>query len=188
MHDRVCLVIAVRDGRGATFEAAGMSVLEVGGLTAPASTELLAARSGVAVDREVGVELHRATNGNPLALLELARRLSAEQLASTGALPRPLPSGPGVERAFGPLLTALTDEAQEALVVAAADDSGDLRTVAGALRERGLPVGALAAAEEQRIVSIAGGRIEFAHPVLRSAAYHRASGAARRAAHAAVAA
>jgi DNA-binding CsgD family transcriptional regulator len=71
--------------------------------------------------------------------------------------------------------------------MAAAEDSGELETIARALRLRGSDVRALAGAETAELVTFAEGRVRFAHPLLRSAAYHRASAPARRDAHAALA-
>jgi DNA-binding CsgD family transcriptional regulator len=83
-------------------------------------------------------------------------------------------------------LEPLPDETRRALLIAAASYSGDPREVAGALAVMGIGIDALALAEREGLVTRTN-RIEFRHPLLRSAAYHAADPADRRAAHRALA-
>jgi DNA-binding CsgD family transcriptional regulator len=126
--------------------------------------------------------------GNPLALLEIPRLLSDGQRAGREPLEEPLRPGTGVERAFRRALDALGDDARRALLVAGTAHTGRLEVIEAALRESGLEVADLAAAEEARLITVDEGDVEFRHPLLRSTAYHAASAAERRAAHAALAA
>ena len=126
--------------------------------------------------------------GNPLALLEIPRLLSDGQRAGREPLEEPLRPGTGVERAFRRDLDALGDEARRALLVAGTAHTGRIEVIGAALREFGLEVSDLAAAEEARLITVDDGEVEFRHPLLRSTAYHAASAAERRAAHAALAA
>jgi tetratricopeptide (TPR) repeat protein len=71
--------------------------------------------------------------------------------------------------------------------VAATSESGEIDTIAAALRLLGLQPGALEPAETAGLAAIAGSRLEFRHPLLRSAVYHGASEAQRRGVHRALA-
>jgi DNA-binding CsgD family transcriptional regulator len=126
--------------------------------------------------------------GNPLALLEIPRLLSDGQRAGREPLEEPLRPGTGVERAFRRALDALDDAARQALLVAATAHTGRLEVIEAALRESGLRVEHLGAAESARLITVDEGEVDFRHPLLRSTAYHAASAAERRAAHAALAA
>ena len=184
VHDRVCIVLAMREGKGVDFEASGFASLRLGGLDREAAMALLSAAGRIAPD--VRDELHRATGGNPLALREAARLLTAEQLAGSAPLPDHVPVGPDVARAFGARIEALPDVARQALVLAAADD--EVVVVQRALRLRGLGLDALARAEAAGLVAVDGGRVRFSHPLIRTAAYGGAGSNVRREAHAALAA
>ena len=153
----------------------GMSVLQVGPLDAEAAAELIGRRSGVAVARSVAVTLSTAAEGNPLALAELAGLLTADHLRGRVALPDPLPIGEGMERAFRAQIRAQPADTREALLLAAAE--GTALTA----------VHALEAAEAAGLLRVRDGRLEFRHPLIRSAVYRDASDARRRAAHRALA-
>ena len=74
------------------------------------------------------------------------------------------------------------------LLVVAADESGEAATVRRAADRLGLTTGGLEEAEAAGLITIGDGRIEFRHPLVRSAIYQRAAGGDRRAAHGAIAA
>src|SRR5918999_477804 len=138
------------------------------------------------------------------AFLFAGRRLGAEGVAMLGSLrdgtavagmevpwlerlEEPLRPGTGVERAFRRALDALDDDSRRALLLAATAHTGRLEVIGAALRETGLEVKHLGAAEAARLISIDAGELEFRHPLLRSTAYHAAGAGERRAAHAALA-
>ena len=85
------------------------------------------------------------------------------------------------------LLERLDQPVLDALLVAAAEPDGDLVRILTALQERGLGVAELEVAEENGVVMLDGDRLTFRHPLMRSAAYHDAPRADRRAAHRALA-
>ena len=80
-----------------------------------------------------------------------------------------------------------TTGAARRCVVAAADPGGDLDRVVRALRARSLGLAELEVAEAHGVVTLDGDRVTFRHPLMRSAAYHDAARADRRAAHRALA-
>ena len=174
LADPIAVVLAVRAGEPSLLDGSDLPVLTLGGLDRAAAGALLARRATPpGVDR-----LHAATAGNPLALLELAAR--DDDIAAVG--PAPLPER--LAEAFGGRVDSLPAGTREALLVAAAGDDGDLAVLARA----GAPPDALAVAEAAGLVRLGAGRVEFHHPLVRSAVYARADPGARRAAHRALAA
>ena len=147
-----------------------------------------------AILRDAGVsaanvrrELIAAGGGIPLVLIEAANMLDADQRAGRSELPDPLPIGSSGQRVVDLLLERLPPQVLSALLVAAAEPDGDLVRIINALRERELGVAELEAAEEHGVVILDGDRLTFRHPLMRSAAYHDAPRADRRAAHRALA-
>jgi DNA-binding CsgD family transcriptional regulator/tetratricopeptide (TPR) repeat protein len=125
---------------------------------------------------------HTATGGNPLALLHLK---TAGYEDDPLHLPAAVP-----DRLIGEYrlqMDALPWSTRAALVVVAADDSGQAALVAAALVGAGLATADLVAAESAGLVETGGGRVRFTHPLARSVAYHAASRAERRSAHASLA-
>lgn len=169
---------------GATGE---IETLTLGGLSQAAAAYVLSAVAGRTVDADVARSLHAATSGNPLALVELPGLLSDGQLGGWEPLDDPLPPGPITDRAFRRRIAELEPDCRTALLVAAASGTGELPVVLAALMDLGIAQAALEPAEEAQIVSIDQGRVEFRHPLLRSAAYYGAMAPARRQAHGAVA-
>jgi DNA-binding CsgD family transcriptional regulator len=186
--DGIALLRASREAAGPALEAAPLESITLRGLAGAEAVALLGRIAAGPVERSVAERLGRATDGNPLALSELVRLLSAAQLAGREPLSEPLPVGPDIERAFGSRIASLGRDTQHALLIAAADEAGALETLARALRLRGSDLAAVASAEAAGVVVVAEGRLRFTHPLLRSAAYDRASAPARRDSHAALAA
>jgi DNA-binding CsgD family transcriptional regulator len=183
----VGLLFAARDAEPRGFDAPGLPELRLGGLDSGAAARLLADAVPSAPAAGVADRLLAAAGGNPLALLELPAALSPAQLAGRAPLPDPLPVGAGVERAFADRAARLPAAARTVLLLAAADDTGEAATVLRAAGRLGLDAGALGPAEAARLVRVAGGRVEFWHPLVRSAIYRAATFADRRAAHLALA-
>jgi DNA-binding CsgD family transcriptional regulator len=185
--DGVAFLFAVRDGQETLLDRADLPELRLAPLDPGAAEALLSGRAETTIASEVADQLLRAAAGNPLALIELPSLLSAEQLAGTEPLDEELPSTATLERAFLRQLESLPDDCREALLVAAASDSGDLDAVTAALIDLGVNPRSLEPAERAALVSATGGRLEFRHPLLRAAIYHAAPSVARRAAHQALA-
>ncbi|MGA9858338.1 MAG: ATP-binding protein, partial [Solirubrobacteraceae bacterium] len=184
--DPVVFVMAIRDVAGENVLETGLPEVRLTGLTQEPALELIA-RGSAGVTRPVARRLWSQTAGNPLALIEIPRHLSAEQRAGRAVLQEPLPVGQRLEEAFAARAAALPEPCQRALLVAAASYTGATDTVFAALEVMGLPAGALDAAEEEGLVTITQGTLAWRHPLVRSAVYHAAGAPARRAAHAALA-
>jgi DNA-binding CsgD family transcriptional regulator len=183
----VVLLLAARDGDLPRLPAAGVPELGVGGLAPDAAGEVVAERAGVPVPAPVRARLVAATEGNPLALIELASVLTADQLAGREPLPEPLPLTEGVERAFLQQVGRVPDAVHRLLLVAAADDTARVSTVVDAAARLGAPASALDEAERAELVRVRAGRLEFRHPLIRSAVYGGATETGRRNAHRALA-
>jgi DNA-binding CsgD family transcriptional regulator len=185
--DPIALVFAARDGDVRRFAAAGLPELCVNGLDAEAGAQLLAERVGGPVPLEVSTRLMAATDGNPLALVELPSLISPGQFAGREPLPWSLPMTDAVQRTFLQRVRQLPEETQRLLLVAAADDTSDVATLLAVTAELSIPAGAIDPAERTELVRIQSGRLEFSHPLVRSAIYQAATDAERRDAHRALA-
>jgi DNA-binding CsgD family transcriptional regulator len=185
--DRVALLCAAREGDERRFEAPGVESIALTGLRREAAIRLVLEKRQVAVAPKVAERLYEATQGNPLALIELPGMLTAEQLEGVAPLGDPLPAGSTVERAFARRAEALSESSRRALLVAAVSSLSEVETVVAAIVALGLPAEALEPAEDAGLLRLLEGRLEFRHPLVRSALYHAAAPSARRAAHRALA-
>src|SRR5215468_2821610 len=169
------LLFAARDAELRGFDAPGLPELRLSGLDSTAAARLLADAAPSAPAAGVRDQLLAAAGGNPLALLELPAALSAVQLAARAPLPDPLPVGIGVERAFAERAGRLPAAARTMLLLAAADDTGEAGMVLRAAGGLGLDASALGPAEAARLVRVREARVEFRHPLVRSAIYRAAT-------------
>ncbi|MGH3561410.1 MAG: AAA family ATPase, partial [Mycobacterium sp.] len=126
--DPIALLISMRPDSGAILGDAGLPVLDLSGLDLASATALIAAASGGSTNTNLAATLHRATSGNPLALVELARDLDRIRRLPP-ELPLPVPET--VSRVFGRRIAALSESARCALLVAVVAD-GDLGVTARA--------------------------------------------------------
>ncbi|MGY1704379.1 ATP-binding protein [Geodermatophilus sp. SYSU D00697] len=187
-NERVALLFAARTGDVRTFDSGDLPTVELGGIDPEAAGALLSAQAGGPVPPEVRDALLAGTGANPLALVELAGALTADQLSGAAPLPERLPLTEGVERAFLDRCRRLPDEAQAVLLVAAADDSGRAAVVRQAVAALGVGDDGLEVAERSGLVRVRDGGVELRHPLVRSAVYGAATSSARRRVHRALAA
>lgn len=182
--DPVAVLVGVRTGEPGAAAWDGLPGLAVVGLDLPATAALLAhAGAGPLPDDRVG-RLHQATAGNPLALLELGARGAAVDVAPAGA---PVAVSEQLSRAFLGRVRELGPAVRTGLLVAAADGAS-LAVVLAACAALGVPDPGLGSAEDAGLITLAGDRVTFRHPLVRSAVYGSADPAVRRAVHRAVAA
>ena len=162
-----------------------LSDLEVRGLRDRDARQLLASAVRFVLDERVRDRIIAETHGNPLALLELPRGLTATQLAGGfGVLgAQGLPGR--VEENFIRRLEVLSDDARRLLLVAAAEPVGDPLLVLRASEHLGIAISAVDA-ETDGLLTI-DERVTFRHPLVRSAVYRSASVEERRAVHLALA-
>jgi DNA-binding CsgD family transcriptional regulator len=178
--DRVCALFACRTGEERTFAVPGTRSVVIPGLAKEEAAELIGSDRAAPAVVERLVE---ATHGNPLALTELSRLLSEDQLAGRKPLPEPIPAGTTVERALSTRVDALPEPTRRALMLASCSASMQLDVVLLALSGEGLDAAALEPAEDAGLVVVADDRLEFRHPLVRSAVYHGAAPSERRAGH-----
>ncbi len=178
--DPITVIIAVREGEPSLLDGADLPALTLGGLSGAEARQLL----GGVTDEDAS-RLHRATAGNPLALLELASAGPPElALAPEGA---PLLVSARIVDAFLRRFGTLEEQARRPLVLAATSDTGDLTVLARAASRIGVELSGLTAAETAGLISLRGGSVEFRHPLARSAIYAQATPDQRREAHRALA-
>ena len=181
----VGMVFAVREP-SAVQELAGLPELVVEGLEEHDARVLLASGFPGGLDEQVRDRIVAETRGNPLALLELPRGLTATELAGGFGLSPAHPLPGRIEESFLRRLETLPADTRLLLLVAAADPLGDPLLMWRAAGQLGVSVPTAALAEKDGLLTI-GGRVAFRHPLVRSAIYGSASVADRRAVHLALA-
>jgi DNA-binding CsgD family transcriptional regulator len=184
--ERVALLFAARVGDVRTFEAPGLSDLSLRPLDEHDALSLLLSR-GQPVAPTVRKRLLQAAAGNPLALLELPIGLSDAQRTGRELLPDPIPLSSRLQASFAARLETLPKPARALLLVAAADDTGDLAHVVRAGAAVGATLQALEPAEAAGLVHMTATRIAFRHPLVRAAVISAATLAQRQRTHAALA-
>ena len=167
-------------------ELRGLQQLEVRGLDWADARTLLSSAAPFLLDAEVRDLVVAETGGNPLALLELPRGLTATELAGgLGLLGSHALEG-RIEESFLRRLEALPHETRRLLLVAAAEPTGDALLAWRAAERLGIAPSAVEAAEAEELITF-GERVTFRHPLVRSGVYRSGSPAERRAVHLALA-
>ena len=179
------VVFAVREP-GHEQDLTGLAELVVRGLADGDARALLESAVTGPLDERVRDRIVAETQGNPLALLELARGVTPEELA--GGFVSPGAPGPSsrIEESFRRRLAPLPPATRLLLLVAAAEPLWDPVLVWRAAKQLGIKVEAAAAAAAAGLIEF-GGQVRFRHPLARSAAYRAASPEERQSVHRALA-
>src|SRR5580693_7431284 len=119
--------------------------------------------------------------GNPMALIELAKVIAEDPAASRRWDAEPLPLTDRLSAVIAARFVALPERAQAALLLAAVADGSEL--TAAASHGGGPDALTLAPAEREGLVTVDRAGLRFSHPLVRSAIYHSAPFAQRAAAH-----
>jgi DNA-binding CsgD family transcriptional regulator len=185
LAEPVGLLFAVREAAGER-RFPGLPALTVEGLTDEDARALLTAAVPGHLDKRVCDRIVAETGGNPLGLLELARGMSEAELAGGFAEP-PQATPPGhlqgrLQDHYLRRVRVLPGPAQQLMLLAAADPTGDATLLWRAAQTLGLGPDAAAAADAEQLLEI-GSQVRFRHPLVRSAAYVAGSPEDRRAAH-----
>ena len=138
------------------------------------------------LDTRVRDQILAETHGNPLALLELPRGLTPQELAGGFGLPSAVRLSGGVEENFRRRVDVLPDQTRRLLLIAAAEPVGDPALVWRAAARLGIGAEAAAPAMEAGLVEF-GMRVRFRHPLVRSVVYGSALPQERQEVHAALA-
>ncbi|SNY74731.1 regulatory protein, luxR family [Paractinoplanes atraurantiacus] len=183
--ESVALVFAVRDPAPEPI-LTDLPEIRVEGLPEAEAGALLDSVLTGPVDARVRDRILAETRGNPLALLELTKGLSAAELAFGfgGCGVASLESR--VEAGFRQRIAALPGPARMALIAAAVEPVGDVLLLRRALETLGLSPEAAAPAEIDGLIEI-GTAVRFSHPLVRSAAWRSADVASLREVHRALA-
>jgi DNA-binding CsgD family transcriptional regulator/tetratricopeptide (TPR) repeat protein len=182
MAESVGVVFAVRIP---SSELAGLGELRVEGLAEADARALLDAALTGPLDTRVRDQILAETHGNPLALLELPRGLTPQELAGGFGLPSAARLSGGIEENFRRRVDVLPDQTRRLLLIAAAEPLGDPALVWGAAARLGIGPEAAAPATEAGLVEF-GMRVQFRHPLVRSVVYGSASPQQRQQVHAAL--
>jgi DNA-binding CsgD family transcriptional regulator len=185
LAESVAIVFAVREP-SKRREFAGVPELRLGGLGEDDAGALLASAVPGRLDNRVRDRIVAETRGNPFALVELPRHMSAAELAGGFDIPTAGDLPGQIEEHYRGRVAALPEPSQRLMLLAAADPVGDATLVWRAAQSLGIDTSALAPAEDADLLEI-GASVRFRHPLVRSALYRSASRAGRQRVHAALA-
>jgi DNA-binding CsgD family transcriptional regulator/tetratricopeptide (TPR) repeat protein len=183
--ESVAVILGTRDARP-TPDLAGVAELALEGLSDADSRALLASVIPGRLDERVRDRIIAESGGNPLALLELSRGVTAAELAGGFGVTGPQPVAGRIEQSFLRQIAPLPEPTRRLLLLAAVEPTGDPALLSRAADRLGLGVEAADAAESEGLLEI-GARVSFRHPLVRSAVYRSASPPQRRAVHLALA-
>jgi DNA-binding CsgD family transcriptional regulator len=150
--------------------------VRLGGLGIGALRGILEEGLGRAYPRPTLRRIARASGGNPLYALEIARALGPSPALRPGA---PLPVPDSLRELVAARVAAVPPAARGALLAAAALSQPRARLVEHVASAEGL-----LAAEDAGLVRVAGNRVRFEHPLYASAIYAAAASGRRRELHA----
>jgi hypothetical protein len=185
LAERVGLVCAARSGIGDEV-LTGLPELSVAGLNDSDARSLLLDNLRGPLDATVRDQIVTESHGNPLALLELSRTLSTADLSGGFGLPDSRPVSGKVERSYAQRFLRLPSDTKLLVLAAAAEPLGDLTLLHHAAQTLDLEMAAAGPAVDAGLVRL-DGRVEFSHPLVRSAAYRSAAAEDRRRVHHALA-
>jgi DNA-binding NarL/FixJ family response regulator len=185
LAESVAVVFTVREPNS-RHDFDGLPELRLHGLAEEDAHTLLRRAVPGRIDDRVRDRIVGETRGNPLALLDLPRSMSAAELAGGfGLLPvTDLPRH--LEDHYLRRAGELPEATQRLLLLAAAEPMGDATLVWRAAETLGIERSSLAPAVDAQLVEI-GTRARFRHPLVRSAVYRASALSERQAAHRALA-
>jgi DNA-binding CsgD family transcriptional regulator/tetratricopeptide (TPR) repeat protein len=181
--EQIGIVFATREP---AQELRSLPALEVRGLLYPDARALLGSAVAFTLDEEVRDRIIAETRGNPLALIELPRGLTALQLADGFGMPDAQMLRARIEESYLRRLQSLSDDAGRLSLLAAADPVGDPLLLWRAAERLCIAREAADEVDAHGLLTI-GDRVTFRHPLVRSAVYSSAPAPERRAAHRALA-
>ena len=183
--DRVVLLATQREGEEESLADPVFASVDLAPLDRVSAAEILDRAANV-LDARTRTLILEVAGGNPLALLELPRTVTA---AGDAVDIDRLPLTRRLERSFAARIGDLGESTRTALNLAALSDSGDLAEIIAATE---LLVGTvtpavLDPAVSAGLIGVDGAVVRFEHPLIRSSIYQRLSPATQRAGHDALA-
>jgi DNA-binding CsgD family transcriptional regulator len=185
LAERIALVCAARTGIGDDV-LAGLPELPIGGLGDSDARALLLENLQGPLDAAVCDQIVAESHGNPLALMELPRTWDAAEVAGGFGLPGSRAVISKIEQSYAQRLGLLSSETRLLVLATAAEPLGNPMLLYGAAERLGLDLAVAGPAEDAGLLNI-GARVEFAHPLVRSATYRAAAGEDRERVHRALA-
>ena len=184
---RTALVFAARESNEEP-KVTGLPELVLARLSSGDTAALLDSAVAGPLDPRIRERILAEAQGNPLAVLELARDLCSSPLTigpdhTTSSTPLSVRT---LKRGFLPQLDGLPQQARQVLLLAAADPVGDLPMLWRAARSMGMAMEALTAVETAGLLEWRD-QVRFRHPLVRSAVYRAATTMDRRKVHHALA-
>ena len=172
--------------RTPSSDLAGLGELRVEGLPEADARVLLDSALAGPLDTRVRDQILAETHGNPLALLELPRGLTTQQLAGGFGLPGAVRLSGGIDESFRQRVQALPEQTRRLLLIAAAEPVGDPVLVWRAAARLGIGPELAVPAVEAGLAEF-GTRVRFRHPLVRSVIYGSALPQERQEVHGALA-
>jgi DNA-binding CsgD family transcriptional regulator len=183
LAESVGLLFAARE---ITADLGGLPALELHGLRNGDARALLNSVVISRLDEQIRDRIVAETRGNPLALIELPRGLTVEQLAGglglLGTSRQELPTR--LEQTFRQRIDAISPPARDLLLLAAAEPVGDLVLIRQAADRLGIEIDAAHSSDGLLTIEES---VRFRHPLVRSAVYRSAPVTQRRSVHLALA-
>jgi len=173
LAERIAVVCAARTGTGDDV-LAGLPELSIRGLGDSDARALLLANVPGPIDAAVCDQIVKESHGNPLALLELPRTWNVAGLAGGFGFPSSQLVAGRIEQSYVRRLQLLPSDTQLLVLMAAAEPLGDPVLLYRAAGTLGINLAAAGPAQDGGLLEL-GGRVEFAHPLVRSAAYRSAA-------------
>ena len=186
---RLGILLTRRTGEDAPFFDATAAALEgrserlrLRAISFGALHRLLTSRTGHRFARPVVARIERASGGNPMMALEIARALldSGPDLADPG---QELPVPERLHDLLDARLVRLSPASRAALLIAAALARPTTALIAAASDDQAAAARGLAEAEAASIILVTDGRAQFSHPLLAAVVQATAGTEARRAVH-----
>ena len=171
LAEPVGIVFAAREP---SEELQHVEKLELRGLVNGEARALLLGSLGGPIDEAVCRQIIAESHGNPLALIELPRTWLTADLAGGFGLPISRRVESKIERSYAQRLVLLPPDTRMLVLIAAAEPLGDPALLEDAAGMLGLGMTAAGPAADAALLSV-GARVEFAHPLVRSAAYRSAT-------------
>ena len=185
LAEPIAVVCAARTGAGDDV-LAGLPELPVPALGDSDARALLLANVPGPLDAAVCDQIIKESHGNPLALLELPRTWNVAGLAGGFGLPGGHPVAGKIEQSYIRRLQLLPSDTRLLVLMAAAEPLGDLVLLHRAAGTLGIDLAAAGPAQDGGLLEL-DGRVEFSHPLVRSAAYRSAAADDRHRVHRALA-
>jgi len=184
LAERIAIVCCVPTGVGDGV-LAELPEMHIRGLDDRDARALLLAHMHGPIDAAVCEQIVVESHGNPLALLELPRTWNAADLAGGFALPDGTVAGK-IEQSYAERFLQLPLDTQLLGLAAAAESLGDPSLLHRATEILGVGMASADPLVDAGLLQMRA-RVEFAHPLVRSAAYHAATADDRHRVHQALA-